>query len=63
MIQQAQDVPLCDQDNLGKKVQAKIQEKYKVKDEAVIEEALDEYGEELVFNEDDDEDSTEEPEL
>ena len=39
-------------------MQAQIQDKYKVKPGAVIEEALDEYGEELVFeSDDDDEDS------
>ena len=42
-------------------MQAKIQDKYQVKPDNVIEEALDEYGEELVFDEgeDDDEDEDE----
>lgn len=53
-----------DANNVGQQVQAKILQKYKVKEDkfGVIDEALDEYGEELVFEEEDDdgEDDSEE---
>lgn len=51
-------MPVGDIGNIGQKVQARIQEKYKVQNEIQEEAAFDEYGEELIFNEDDESDDS-----
>lgn len=58
MVDRKDQVPAGDQGNLGARVEQKIQEKYKVSDAIDEEGDVDEYGEELAF--DDGSDSEEE---
>ena len=44
MVDKNEDVPRGDQDNVGQKVEQKIQEKYKVQDAIDEEQDYDEYG-------------------
>lgn len=60
MVEKKEDVPMGDQGNVGQKAEQKIQEKYAVTN-AIQEEAdLDEYGEELEFEDSDGDQSDEE---
>ena len=52
MVERKDQVPMGDQNNLGQLVEQKINEKYKVSDAINEEDDLEDYGEELAFEED-----------
>ena len=59
MVDKKEDIPTGDKGNLGEIVEKKIQDKYAVSD-AIAEEEFDEYGQELEFKDDEDNNSAEE---
>ena len=55
MVENKEQIPVGDKGNVGQKVEEKIQQKYKVSADAIEEEdELNEYGEELEFEDSDD---------
>ena len=49
MVEKKDQIPMGDQGNVGARVEQKIKEKYKVSDAIDEEDNVDEYGEELAF--------------